>query len=384
MQIVDVRVYPLRVARRYATYSSTDAPDGGVPAGGPAAEPPFVSQYYAVEVVATAGLVGLGEVSDVQPDATFLGDVSLRAPALQQVLRGLLRGRDPRETTRLGHALAAAGLRPEVTFAADAACHDLLAQAAGVPLHDLLGGRFWPELPVRWVAYIRDPRDVAPEIAERLREGFSAFKLKVGRDVALDEARIKLLRELAGPSVSLLLDANAAWSADEAIANLRRFEPYAPAGIETPVAPDDLAAMRRLKDAVPIPLVEHAGSLAQTLEYVRHDAVDVFCVYPPSYGGYRAALQVLGVIAAAGKRAYVGSDVEMGIGTAALAHFAAASPECDAQAWPCTLRGPLLLVDDALAKPVRYAAGSLALPAAPGLGVHLDAAKLTSLAGDHT
>jgi L-alanine-DL-glutamate epimerase-like enolase superfamily enzyme len=297
-------------------------------------------------------------------------------------LRALLRGRDPADLTSLGRALAGARVRPEIVAAVDAAAHDLVAQAAGVPVYTLLGGRFWPELPVRWVVYIRPIREMEPEVAERVREGFTGFKLKVGGDATQDEARLRLIRDLAGPGASILLDANAAWGPDEAVAALRRLEPYRPAGIETPVAPDDLEGTRRVRRATPIPLVEHAGSLAQTLDYVRHDAVDVFCVYPPSYGGYRAAAQVLGVIAAAGKRAYLGSDVEMGIGTLALAQFAVASPECDALAWPCTQRGPLLLAADALAEPLRYEGDRLALPAGPGLASRLDAARLRVLAGD--
>jgi muconate cycloisomerase len=83
-----------------------------------------------------------------------------------------------------------------------------------------------------------------------------------------------------------------------------------------------------------------------------------------------------------GKDADVGSDVEMGIATLAFGHLAAASPECKIEAWPCDLRGPVLLTDDVLDEPVRYDAGTLVLPNRPGLGARLVPEKLTELEGD--
>jgi muconate cycloisomerase len=384
VKIVDVRVHPIRVARRYVTEIGrgrlADARTRGpAPGGGGQA---VVSHYYAVELEADNGLVGLGEVSDISPRSMLPDRRPLRAPAYQALLRPLLRGHDVYDTARLAAVLERAGLRGKLAGAVDAACHDLMARAAGQPLHNLLGGRFWPDLPVCWVAYIRHPREMEPEIAEKVAQGFRAFKLKVGRDIDLDVARVMLVRELAGPEAHIKLDANGAWSVDEAIANLRRLEPFRPAAIETPIPADDLDGMRKVKRATPIPFMEHGWPPARVLEYLKQDVVDVFKLYAPSYGGLRQAQQVMGMIATAGKDAYVGSDVEMGIGTLVLGHLAAASPECKIMDWPCDLRGPQLLVDDVLDQPVRYDGGRLALAPAPGLGVSLDRGKLKVLEGD--
>ncbi|MGH2353469.1 MAG: mandelate racemase/muconate lactonizing enzyme family protein [Chloroflexota bacterium] len=383
MKIVDVRIHPLSVARRYATEISRDRPGEtrtlGRDTGGART---VVSHYYAVEVETDGGLVGLGEVSDLAPRAKLPVGQPLRAGAYRDVLLPLLRGHDPYDTARLETVLQRAGLQGKLASAVDTACYDLMARAAGQPLHHLLGGCYWPELPVCWVAYIRGVREMEPEIAEKVAQGFRAFKLKVGRDINMDVARVKLVRDLAGAEAHIKLDANAAWSVDEAIANLRKLEPYRPAAIETPVPVEDLEGMRRVKRSTPIPFMEHGWPPARVLNYLKAGIVDVFKLYAPAYGGLRRAQQVMGMIATAGKDAYVGSDVEMGLGTLTLGHLAAASPECDIEAWPCDLRGPQLLVDDVLAEPVRYEHGRLVLPAGPGLGATLDQAKLQALAGD--
>ena len=128
--------------------------------------------------------------------------------------------------------------------------------------------------------------------------------------------------------------------------------------------------------------MEHGWPAPRVLDYLKEGVVDVFKLYAPAYGGLRQAQQVMGMIAAAGKDAYIGSDVEMGVATLAFGHLAAASPECRIQEWPCDLRGPELLADDVLAQPVRYVDGHLLLPEGPGFAATLDRAELAELSGD--
>lgn len=370
MKIVDVRVHPVRVARSYATAVSSPGER-------------TISHYYLFEVEADDGRVGLGEASDLNPRTRLPDGAPLRAPLVRERLAPLLRDVDPHDATRTLQTLTEAGLQGKIAAAVDMALLDLAAQAAGRPVYDLLGGRYWPELPVCWVAYIRPAQEMEPEIAEKVAQGFRAFKLKVGRDIDEDVARVKLVRELAGEHAHIKLDANGAWTVDEAIANLRRLESYRPAAIETPVPVEDLEGMRRVKANTAIAFMEHGWPAARVLEYLNAGIVDVFKLYAPAYGGLRQAQTVMGMIAAAGKDAYVGSDVEMGIATLAIGHLAAASPECRIMDWPCDLRGPRLLVDDVLDPPVQYdAQGRLVLTPGPGLGVTLNRAKLERLRGD--
>ncbi|HEV2121202.1 MAG TPA: mandelate racemase/muconate lactonizing enzyme family protein, partial [Chloroflexota bacterium] len=365
MKIVDVRVHPVTVARRYATAAGRGTP--GVQ----------VSHYYFLEIETDTGLTGVGEVSDISPRAALDGQ-PLRAARYAERLRTYLAGRDPFDLERLEREIGtpAFPFRSQMAAAVDIACHDLIGKATGQPLYRLLGGRYHERLPVCWVAYIRSPEEMEPEIAQKVAEGFRAFKLKVGRDIDADIERVKLVRDLAGEDAHIKLDANGAWSVEEAIVNLKRLEPYRPAAIETPIPVGDVEAMRAVKQRVGVPYMEHAGSPEATLEYVRAGVVDVFKISAGGLGGLRRARKVTAIVEAAGAAAYVGSTVEMGLGTTALGHFAVSSAACG---WPCDLRGPLLLVDDVLTQPVSFAHGMLTIPDAPGLGVSLDPAKLSAL-----
>lgn len=61
--------------------------------------------------------------------------------------------------------------------------------------------------------------------------------------------------------------------------------------------------------------------------------------------------------------------LEGGVGTAASAHVFATLPSL---AWGTELFGPLLLTEDILAEPLRYADFHLSVPTGPGLGIALD------------
>jgi muconate cycloisomerase len=378
VKIVDVRVHPVAVARQYRTLTGPNASPEEVAAARAAAS---VSYYYVVELEADNGLVGLGEVSDINPRTTLDDGRPMRAALFADRLRSSVIGRDPYDLERLEAEIATPAFPFRAHFAAavDVALHDLAGKAAGQPLYNMLGGRFHARLPVCWVAYVREVGDMEPEIAEKVAQGFRAFKLKVGGDIALDEARVKMVRELAGEEAHIKLDANGAWSVEEAIANMRRLERYHPAAIETPVPSDDLDAMRRVKAGMATPYMEHAGSPRRALEYLRAGVVDVFKLSAGALGGLHRARKVAAMIGTAGAAAYVGSTVEMGLGTLALGHLAAATAACG---WPCDLRGPLLLVDDVLDAPVRYAGGCLELPSGSGIGAGLDSSKVQALAGD--
>lgn len=376
MNIADIRIHAVSAERRYTSQKHLSLQHA-------AADPVVVSHYYIFEVETDDGRVGLGEISVITPDAKLPDGHPMRAAALRDLLLPLLRGHDVYDTARLDELFRRHNVRGKGAAAVDMACLDLQGQAAGQPLYNLLGGRAWPELPVCWVAYFRPAKEMEPEIAEKVQKGFRAFKLKVGRDIDEDVARVKLVRELAGDDAHIKLDANAAWgTADEAIANLKQLEPYRPAAIETPIPQEDLDGMRRIKNGTGIKFMEHGWPAARVLDYLKEGVVDVFKLYAPAYGGLRQAQQVMGMIAAAGKDAYVGSDVEMGVATLAFGHLAAAAPECRIDEWPCDLRGPELLAGDVLAQPVRYVDGTLVLPDGGGLASALDRAKLAELAGD--
>ncbi|MEL6504005.1 MAG: mandelate racemase/muconate lactonizing enzyme family protein [Pseudomonadota bacterium] len=88
-----------------------------------------------------------------------------------------------------------------------------------------------------------------------LARGFNGVKIKVGQPELTDDvARIKAVRELIGPEVAFMVDANYALSVDEAITAARAFEPFDLLWFEEPTIPDDYFGFARIAGETGIPL----------------------------------------------------------------------------------------------------------------------------------
>jgi L-fuconate dehydratase len=99
-----------------------------------------------------------------------------------------------------------------------------------------------------WLGY---PDEKVAQLArEALADGFAHLKLKVGRDIEDDVRRIKMLRALVGPDVTISADANQHWDVDEAITNVRMLAASGLYWIEEPTSPDDVLGHRRIAEAV--------------------------------------------------------------------------------------------------------------------------------------
>ena len=369
MKIVDLRIHPVAVSRQYATLTS----GGQEGRKNPDAAPVELSYFYILEVETDAGIVGIGEISDIDPKMRMVDGSPMEIDNVAGKLRSLLVGRDPSDMERLSLEVRTGGL---VDCAIDTACYDIMGKSYGTSATSLAGGRLRKSVWVSWVAYIREPEAMVPEIQEKLEQGFDAFKFKVGRDIDLDEARIKLFREIGGNDLNLKLDANAAWDVDEAITFMRRLEKYNISGVETPIDKENVTGMARVRKAVDTPILEHVSTQEYALELVRHEAVDVFNVSTVGCGGIYRAKKVIAIAEAAGLNALLGSTVELGVGTAAQLALASSSWRVD---WPSDLIGPLMYTDDVLMEPWEWDNGYLRVPSGPGLGVTLDPAKLQSL-----
>jgi L-alanine-DL-glutamate epimerase-like enolase superfamily enzyme len=361
MKVVGVTLRALSVLRSYHTIVA--APKRTIP---PADAPPTRSHFLVLELLADNGLVGLGEVSDYEP-----GDYDVAT--LRRELEEALRGVDPFDRERLDQRLL---FDPLLGCAIDSALYDLQGKALGISVHQLIGGRYRDRVLVSWVVYIRRSDLVEQEMAEMVGRGFRAFKLKVGLDVDHDDTCLRVMRATAGPDAQIKLDASGAWSVDAAIANIRRLEKHGLQGVETPTDPRDVAGLARVRHSVGTAILEHVGrDLGYALELIRQGAVDVFNVATVSAGGIYRAKKLLALAEAAGIQCLLGSTVELGVGTAAQLHLAAASAPVT---YPSDLIGPAMYVDDYLAQPFRYETGCLPVPTGPGLGVAVDPARLAT------
>jgi L-fuconate dehydratase len=102
---------------------------------------------------------------------------------------------------------------------------------------------------VGWFNYSDD--QVRENCRRAIAAGFTAMKLKVGsRDAARDIRRARIVREIAGPSARVMVDANQQWTLPEALRVCRDLATINPFWIEEPTHPDDVAAHVTLAHAI--------------------------------------------------------------------------------------------------------------------------------------
>jgi o-succinylbenzoate synthase len=230
---------------------------------------------------------------------------------------------------------------------------------AAVPVNAVIGARATKAA----IAIAQDAR----------KSGFRCVKLKVGGGVSVLEEleRIVAVRDAIGPAMRLRLDANEAWGLEEAIAILSHCVPYDIQYVEQPLMAHDLAGMRTLRQAIPIPIAadEAVHSLESARRVLDSEAADILVIKPQLAGGLRAGQQIIQAATRRGVCSVITSTIEAGIGLVAALHLAAASPDVTLECGLATLH---LLVDDLLIDDLPVRDGFMTVPAGPGLGVALD------------
>jgi L-Ala-D/L-Glu epimerase len=208
--------------------------------------------------------------------------------------------------------------------------------------------------------------EVADRAAEGVREGYSCFKLKVG--LPDDAERVAAVREAIGPWPALRIDANGAWSPDEAVAAIEKLAPYDIQLVEQPCATlEGMAQVRREVD-VPIAADESVSSPGDVRTAAATAACDVVNVKLAPSGGFSAARETLREAEAHGLDAFLSSTLDGPWGISAALQLAAA----ERIRLACGL-ATLELFDATIALALPPPAdGLLVVPQGPGLGLAID------------
>jgi L-alanine-DL-glutamate epimerase-like enolase superfamily enzyme len=196
------------------------------------------------------------------------------------------------------------GLASFAIAALDIALWDLRGLREGKPLYALLGAT---SRPIRAYGSGVDLPKPLPDLLRQvegfLARGFPGVKVKVGRpDPREDEARVAAVRALIGPDVDLMVDANMAWTAAEALERGRDLEPYGLTWLEEPTVPEDVAGHARLVAGLgtPIAVGESLHAPEEFRRYVDEHALGVLQIDPVTNGGITASRRALALADAAG------------------------------------------------------------------------------------
>jgi L-fuconate dehydratase len=129
-----------------------------------------------------------------------------------------------------------------------------------------------------------------------MAQGWSHFKIKVGRDLADDVRRAAIIREEIGPERKLMMDANQVWDVDDAIANMRELARFDPWWIEEPTSPDDVlghAAIARAIAPIGVATGEQCQNRVVFKQLMQADAIRFCQIDSCRLGGVNEVLAVL-------------------------------------------------------------------------------------------
>lgn len=263
-----------------------------------------------------------------------------------------------------------------VRAAIDMACYDILGQRAGLPLHELLGGKIREDIPLSMSVHMGTEMEMVTEAVQYVTQGFRTVKVKVGRDPAVDLAAVAGIRRAVGDQINLRVDANMAWKTPkEALAIIDRLSEFRVISVEQPLTPQNMTGLAFLTthSRVPIMVDESVWSPEDAWHVIRAGAADLLNIYVTESGGIRPMTQIFGMCEVAHMSCAIGSMPEFGWATAAQAHVGVTAVALD---HPSDVAGVLYQEDDLIEDPLEIRHGVIIPPSGPGLGVRPDWNKI--------
>ena len=336
-----------------------------------------VSPFLLVKVHTDEGVTGVGEASCTP---RWSGEDQVTGSHLiRTYLEPLLIGEDPTKVEELPQKFRLAFAGNFFTKSAvEMALWDIAGKVANKPVYQLLGGKARQLVPTKWSVSAVAPNKAA-EIAQwAAAQGFRAMKVKVGIEPDADVARVRAVREAVGPQIKLGVDANGGWTPETAVKTIERLRECDIHFAEQPVSPEDVAAMADVRKAIDVPVIadESIYSLQDAMTLARLGAADVFSIYVGKAGGIGPAKKIAEFAQKVGLECIVGSNLELGVGSAAMIHLAIAVRGIAAEKFPCDIIGPFYYQDDIVRKPLSILPGSAAPNDLPGLGIDLADEKI--------
>ncbi|WP_254862586.1 o-succinylbenzoate synthase [Halovivax gelatinilyticus] len=244
---------------------------------------------------------------------------------------------------------------------------DLASTIDAQPLYRDLGALTRvPRVPVNATVGDGDPDETAAAVADASARGFGCCKIKVGtRSVDEDVERIREVREVVGDEVDIRVDANGAWTFDQASRAVKSFDTLDVSILEQPLPAGALSGLAELRgNGVAIAIDE--GVLEHGVDAILEaQAADVFVFKPMALGGVDVARQLAAWVAESNRRVIVTTTIDAVVARTAAVHLAAAIPNV----LPSGLATASLLERDLGPDPVFIDGGTAVIPQTKGLGV---------------
>ena len=269
-------------------------------------------------------ITGHGEVCPLGP--VYLPAYAEGARAGIQVLAPALLGQDPTQLVKLNrHMDATLKGHPYVKSAIDMACWDILGQATGQPVCNLLGGRYGDDFLLYRAISQEAPEAMAGKVAGYRAEGYRKFQLKVGGDPETDIERIRAVSAELQRGDVLIADANTGWLMHQAARVVRAVKDI-DVYIEQPCETfEECYSIRKMTDH-PFVLDESIDGLPILLRANSLQAMDVVNIKISKFGGLTKARQARDLCVSLGIAMTIEDSWGGDIITAAISHLAHSTP----------------------------------------------------------
>lgn len=265
-----------------------------------------------------------------------------------------------------------------IKSAFDMALYDLAARAAGVPLYRYLGGINKKELETDLTIGIDTPENMAAKAVDFVKRGVRIIKIKLGKNAVEDVERVRQIREAAGVSIGLRIDANQGWSYEDAVFALTSLAAYDIEFCEQPMRYWDDDRLPELVKQSPIKI------MADESVFDHHDAKRIIAAGACDYvnikfsksGGIWEARKIHEVCKQNNIPNMMGGMLESRIALTAFAHFALAHDNVVFYDMDTCMLGHKT---DPVTGGVQYNRFLLELPETPGIGADADETFLQTL-----
>ncbi|HWR45628.1 dipeptide epimerase [Sporomusa sp.] len=320
-----------------------------------------------IKMVADTGEIGFG---NAPPTAVITGESqdSIIA-AIRDTIGPKLIGMDVDNLEGIMTTIDSSMLHNSSAKAAlDIAVYDLFGKLHGIPLYKLLGG-YREVITTDLTISVNDPEEMVRDSLEAVAAGYTALKLKVGTDAALDIKRVQAIRAAVGYDVQIRLDANQGWSPKEAVRTIRKFEDM---GldielIEQPVKAHDFIGLKYVTDHVETDIMadESAFGAYEVFQLLAMQACDLINIKLMKAGGLHNAIKIAHFAETMGINCMMGCMLESKVGITAAASLAAGKRIVTKS----DLDAAVLLAEDPVVGGVSFSKNQLIIPDAPGLGI---------------
>lgn len=333
------------------------------------------SEAMIVKVETDEGITGWGESqAPIAPEVAQSIVQHMLAPALlgRDALDTNVRFTEMIETMRVRGQTG--GFLADAIAGIDTALWDIRGKAAGLPISQLLGGRYRETLPCYASGLRRKTlADRLEEASEYAARGISGIKTYMGYGLRRDGAEIEALRERLGPDVRLYVDAVWRYNFADAVKLGRICERNDVDFLEAPILPEDIDGHARLCGEldVAIAIGEPLRTRFQFQPWFLHNGFDV-CQPDVMRNGISETFKIAVMAEAFNKPVALHTGCVTAIGLAATFHTAAALPNFLTQELQ-----PIMFetFNPWLTVPLELRKGELVVPRGPGLGIEIDEAR---------